>query len=122
MARSNTKYVRGDRIYEYSIDQLVGLDDEHSVGDVCDFNLTIEPSRELEQSELKSQLELVLGKLPENEAVVLRHAFGIGDSDEISQVEIAKRIGCTEGRITQLIASALRRAKFKAKEIGLVPT
>ena len=90
-----------------SVEAIVGVDN-------------VDPSVELERTELRMQLVSALGKLHERERKVLALYY----EEELTMAEIARVLGLSESRISQLRSLALSRLRtwMRASRNPLGPT
>jgi RNA polymerase sigma-B factor len=94
----------------FAVDSLDVRDDEHRP-----VQLTAGGSH-MEQVENSATLSPLVGRLPEREQLILRLRF----YDDLSQSEIAKRLGLSQMHISRLLARSLAQLRSWAQE-GDVP-
>jgi len=84
--------------------------DSNSLVDIME-NEGIDPSdnRLLRESLLK-EIDRALSTLPEREAIIIKHFFGVND-EELSLREIGEKLGLTRERVRQLKERALRKLR-----------
>jgi RNA polymerase primary sigma factor len=70
------------------------------------------------QESLYSEIERALTTLPEREAIIIKHFFGIGET-EMSLREIGDKLGLTRERVRQLKERALRKLRKTSRSIHL---
>jgi RNA polymerase sigma factor for flagellar operon FliA len=83
-------------------------DEELTLVDVLSDRSSVEPSEELEARELHAYLRDAVGLLPERQRLVITGYFLEGRTSQ----ELARFLGVTESRISQLRSEALRSLKL----------
>ncbi len=84
--------------------------DSNSLIDVME-NEGIDPSDiTLLRESLLKEIERALSTLPEREAIIIKHFFGVND-EELSLREIGDKLGLTRERVRQLKERALRKLR-----------
>ncbi len=91
-----------------SLDKPLGDDNDASIGDlVATDEQSVE--EEVDVSLTEETLRRALAKLPEREASVLRHRYGLTGEDPKSLEEIGRLLGLTRERVRQIESVALER-------------
>jgi DNA-directed RNA polymerase sigma subunit (sigma70/sigma32) len=90
-----------------SLDSPVGDEGDAVVADVVQDSNSLEAEQVVAFRELRDQLEVLLRRLPEREATVLRLRFGLADGTEHSLAQIGERLGLTRERIRQIEKSTI---------------
>ncbi len=94
--------------------------DSNTLMDVM-VNDGIDPSDDtLIKESLLNEIERALTTLPEREAVIIRHFFGI-NGEELSLREIGDKLGLTRERVRQLKERALRKLQKSSRCKNLKP-
>lgn len=100
-----------------SLDKPVGEEDDSIVADfIADLNV-ISPEANAERVMLKEQMVDLLDTLKEREKRVLMLRFGIGDDHPRTLEEVGKELDVTRERIRQIEDKALRKLKYRAKNL-----
>lgn len=100
-----------------SLDKPVGDEDDSIVADfIADQNI-ISPETNAERVMLKEQIAELLSGLKEREKKVLVLRFGIDDDHPRTLEEVGKELNVTRERIRQIEDKALRKLKFRAKNL-----
>lgn len=113
----------GDRVREIfkiaqevtSLEAPVGEDEDSLLGDFVEDTSTPSPDEAASRELLKSQLEEVLGSLPDREAKVLKLRFGLAGSRAMTLEEVGREFGVTRERIRQIEAKALKKLKHPSR-------
>jgi RNA polymerase sigma factor (sigma-70 family) len=71
----------------------------------------VEIEQELEEREMKEEIENVLGKLQDREAIIIRLYYGIGERESKTYDEIAEMLGMSRQRIRQIHNVALQKIR-----------
>ncbi len=98
-----------------SMDAPLTLDsDSNSLVDIME-NEGIDPSDNLLMKEsLLKEIERALSTLPEREAIIIKHFFGV-NCEELSLREIGDKLGLTRERVRQLKERALRKLRKSSR-------
>lgn len=113
----------GDRVREIfkiaqevtSLEAPVGEDEDSLLGDFVEDTSTPSPDEAASRELLKSQLEEVLGSLPDREAKVLKLRFGLSGTRAMTLEEVGREFGVTRERIRQIEAKALKKLKHPSR-------
>jgi RNA polymerase primary sigma factor len=97
---------------------LTNESDSISLADVLENPYTDSADELLMQESLYSEIERALTTLPEREAIIIKHFFGIGET-EMSLREIGDKLGLTRERVRQLKERALRKLRKTSRSIHL---
>ncbi len=88
--------------------------DSNSLVDIME-NEGIDPSdNALIKESLLKEIERALSTLPEREAIIIRHFFGV-NGEEMSLREIGEELGLTRERVRQLKERALRKLRKSSR-------
>ncbi len=89
---------------------LTNEEDSNSLIDIME-NDGVEPTDySLNRESLIKEIERALATLPEREAIIIKHFFGVND-EELSLREIGDLLGLTRERVRQLKERALRKLR-----------
>jgi RNA polymerase primary sigma factor len=89
---------------------LTNEEDSNSLIDIME-NDGVEPTDySLNRESLIKEIERALSTLPEREAIIIKHFFGVND-EELSLREIGDLLGLTRERVRQLKERALRKLR-----------
>jgi RNA polymerase primary sigma factor len=89
---------------------LTNEEDSNSLIDIME-NDGIEPTDfGLNRESLLKEIDRALSTLPEREAIIIKHFFGVND-EELSLREIGDKLGLTRERVRQLKERALRKLR-----------
>ena len=100
-----------------SLDKPVGEEDDSIVADFIADQNVISPEANAERVMLKEQMVELLDTLKEREKRVLMLRFGIGDDHPRTLEEVGKELDVTRERIRQIEDKALRKLKYRAKNL-----
>ena len=100
-----------------SLDKPVGDEDDSIVADFIADQNVMSPEKYAEMVMLKEQIKNLLSTLKERERRVLILRFGIGDDRQRTLEEVGRELKVTRERIRQIEDKALRKLKFKAKNL-----
>ncbi len=100
-----------------SLDKPVGDEDDSIVADFIADQNVMSPEKYAEMVMLKEQIHDLLDTLKEREKRVLVLRFGIDDDRPRTLEEVGKELKVTRERIRQIEDKALRKLKFKAKNL-----
>ena len=76
-----------------------------------------EISREIEEDDEKKLLLKIVEKLPEREKVIIDMRFGLGDKEEMTQKEVADKLGISQSYISRLEKRTIKRIGDKMKSL-----
>jgi RNA polymerase primary sigma factor len=82
-------------------------DSDRSLGETLRDGNTRTPDAEMVEADDLRQVQNLLGKLDEREAMVLRLRFGLDDEEPMTLKEIGERLGLTRERVRQIEKVAL---------------
>lgn len=71
--------------------------------------------REVEESDEKRLLMKIVDSLPERERIIIDMRFGIGDKEELTQKEVADKLGISQSYISRLEKRIIKRIGEKLK-------
>jgi RNA polymerase primary sigma factor len=101
-----------------SLQSPVG-DDEATLGDFITDTESVDPVQAVETQMLQSQLNSVLGDLPERSAIVIRMRFGLDDGRPRTLDEVGRFLGLTRERIRQIERDTLAELRVEGRAEGL---
>ena len=76
-----------------------------------------EISREIEEDDEKRLLIKIVENLPERERIIIDMRFGLGDKDEMTQKEVADKLGISQSYISRLEKRIIKRIGEKLKAL-----
>ncbi len=97
------------------LERPVGEDEETEFGDLVADDTSASPLDVVSESALSEKLDVLLERLPEREAAVLRLRFGLVGGREHTLEEIGRMYGVTREAIRQIEAKALRKLQYLAR-------
>ncbi|MCQ2609797.1 MAG: sigma-70 family RNA polymerase sigma factor, partial [Lachnospiraceae bacterium] len=100
-----------------SLDKPVGEEDDSIVADFIADQNVISPEANAERVMLKEQIKELLDGLKDREKKVLMLRFGIEDDHPRTLEEVGKELDVTRERIRQIEDKALRKLKYRAKNL-----
>ncbi len=93
---------------------LTSDSDSNRLVDIME-NEGIDPSDNMLMKEsLLKEIERALSTLPEREAIIIKHFFGV-NGEELSLREIGDKLGLTRERVRQLKERALRKLRKSSR-------
>lgn len=101
-----------------SLDKPVGEEDDSIVADFIADQNVISPEQNAERVMLKEQMISLLNSLKEREKKVIMLRFGIEDDHPRTLEEVGAKLHVTRERIRQIEDKALRKLKFRAKNLA----
>jgi len=102
-----------------SVDSPIGHDGEKSLLDTLPDEKHIDPARQLQEENLRSNLDMWLQDLTPNQREVLMRRFGLGDYDRATLEEVGQQIGLTRERVRQIQVEALKALRKIMEKHGL---
>jgi RNA polymerase primary sigma factor len=100
-----------------SLDVPVGEDEETTtLGDLVEDKQILSPVAHMMESDLRSQMEELLNRLPGKEGDIIRMRFGFGGEEPKTLQEIGELLGVSRERIRQIEKKALTRLKNLSKQ------
>lgn len=97
---------------------LTSESDSISLVDIMENSNSDSADEVLMQESLYREIERALTTLPEREAIIIKHFFGIGEI-EMSLREIGDKLGLTRERVRQLKERALRKLRKTSRSTHL---
>ncbi|MDR0599671.1 MAG: RNA polymerase sigma factor RpoD/SigA [Treponema sp.] len=88
--------------------------DSSTLGDFIEASRYRPPEAQAIDAALREDIELVLDRLEEKEADVIRFRYGLGDKVPLSLKEIGDRFNLTKERIRQIEKKAIKRLQHSA--------
>ncbi len=99
-----------------SLDQAVGEDGESALGDfVARIDPRDEPADAVTQSQLRSEMEIVLATLSQREQQVIRLRFGLDDGRQRTLDEVGREFGLSRERIRQIEKITLHKLRHPSR-------
>ena len=117
MSESKVEEVMQIAMDPISLDKPVGDEDDSIIADFIADQNVISPESNAERVMLKDQIVKLLDGLKPREKTVLMLRFGIGDDHQRTLEEVGKEINVTRERIRQIEDKALRKLKYRAKNL-----
>lgn len=102
---------------EISLDEPLNIDWDGNELMLCDVlgSDTDEINREIEEEDEKRMLLKVIDTLPERERTIIDMRFGLGDKRELTQKEVADKLGISQSYISRLEKRIIKRIGDKMK-------
>ena len=95
-----------------SLDAPIGEDgDSATFGDIVGDENATSPSENVQEGNLKSDLNRMINSLDKREADILRMRFGLDGHDELTLEEVGKKFKVTRERVRQLQNLALQKIR-----------
>ncbi|TAE46905.1 MAG: RNA polymerase sigma factor RpoD/SigA [Cytophagales bacterium] len=104
-----------------SVDAPFSQGEEGNLLDILENADVMNPDANLITDSLKKEIQRTLTLLPEREANILIHFFGLEDKYPLSLEEIADKFDLTRERVRQIKEKALRKLRYTSKNQALVP-
>ncbi|TAH31388.1 MAG: RNA polymerase sigma factor RpoD/SigA [Cytophagales bacterium] len=104
-----------------SVDAPFSQGEEGNLLDILENADVMNPDANLITDSLKKEIQRTLTLLPEREANILIHFFGLEDKHPLSLEEIADKFDLTRERVRQIKEKALRKLRYTSKNQALVP-
>jgi len=99
-----------------SLDTPLSMDrDSSSVGDFLEDDQYEQPEDMVIESNLRSDIDMILGSLADKEAEVIRYRFGLNGYKAMSLKEIGDQFNLTKERIRQIEKKAIRRLQHPSR-------
>ena len=99
-----------------SLDMPVGDEDNTSLGNLLFDKSSPDPQDALITSEMRLEIESILGCLDEREQMIMRCRFGFEDDDRRVLQQIGETLGISRERVRQLEAQAIRKLRSAARK------
>jgi RNA polymerase primary sigma factor len=99
-----------------SLDMPVGDEDNTSLGNLLFDKTAPDPQDALISSEMRIEIESILGCLDEREQMIMRCRFGFEDDDRRVLQQIGETLGISRERVRQLEAQAIRKLRSAARK------
>ena len=77
-----------------------------------------EISREIEEDDEKRMVMEIIKTLPERERIIIDMRFGLGDKEELTQNEVADKLGISQSYISRLEKRIIKRIGDKLKAMS----
>jgi len=94
-----------------SLDAAVGEDEDSSLGDFIQDEVTVSPEEAATYELLKEHIDETLDLLTPREQKILRMRFGLEDGRSHTLEEVGQEFGVTRERIRQIEAKALTKLR-----------
>ncbi len=104
-----------------SVDAPFSQGEEGSLLDILENSNVSNPDANLISDSLKKEVQRTLTLLPEREANILSHFFGLDGLYPLSLEEIADKFELTRERVRQIKEKALKKLRSSSKNQALVP-
>ncbi|TAG06447.1 MAG: RNA polymerase sigma factor RpoD/SigA [Cytophagia bacterium] len=104
-----------------SVDAPFSQGEEGNLLDILENADVMNPDANLITDSLKKEIQRTLTLLPEREANILIHFFGLEDKYPLSLEEIADKFDLTRERVRQIKEKALKKLRYTSKNQALVP-
>lgn len=105
---------------EISLDEPLNIDwdgNELMLADVLGSEGD-EISREIEEDDEKRMVMEIIKTLPERERIIIDMRFGLGDKEELTQKEVADKLGISQSYISRLEKRIIKRIGDKLKAMS----
>jgi RNA polymerase primary sigma factor len=102
-----------------SLDAEISEDSDSTAMDFIENPNATAPSAELDEAELREEIEVALSSLTPREEQVVRMRYGIGEPSQYSLEEIGTRFSLTRERIRQIEIKALRKLRHAKRRKNL---
>ncbi|GGY58748.1 RNA polymerase sigma factor RpoS [Bacterioplanes sanyensis] len=102
-----------------SVDTPLGPSSDKSILDTIADDGVSDPSDELQQQDIHSNLDRWISELPEKQCEVLSRRFGLRGFETSTLEEVGREIGLTRERVRQIQVEALRRLREIMEKQGL---
>ena len=99
-----------------SLDAPIGDSDSAEFGELIGDSRAKLPFDEINDSQLKHEMESLLVKLDYREREILRHRFGLQDVTEETLEDVGKRFNVTRERVRQIQNEALKKLRVLMEE------
>ena len=116
ISEERTAINRGLALPYFSLDFMV--DEDTVLIDCISNGDPIDPLEELNHAFMQSEIKALLSSLPDQQRIVLRLYFGIGE-EECNLREIGDRFGCTRENIRQIKEKALKQLRRNGRTTAL---
>lgn len=102
---------------EISLDEPLNIDWDGNELMLCDVlgSDADEINRDIEEEDEKRMLLKVIDTLPERERTIIDMRFGLGDKQELTQKEVADKLGISQSYISRLEKRIIKRIGDKMK-------
>ncbi len=77
-----------------------------------------EISREIEEDDEKRLVMEIVKSLPERERIIIDMRFGLGDKEELTQKEVADKLGISQSYISRLEKKIIKRLRKEIEKIS----
>jgi len=102
-----------------SIDTPLGLDSDRSVLDTVADDRQADPAEQLQDSDLRENIDHWLSELTEKQREVISRRFGLRGYETSTLEEVGLEIGLTRERVRQIQVEALKRLRETMESQGL---
>lgn len=102
-----------------SVDSPVSHDSDKSLLDTLPDEKHVDPARQLQEENLRNNLDIWLQELTPNQREVLMRRFGLGNYDRATLEEVGQQIGLTRERVRQIQVEALKALRKIMEKHGL---
>jgi len=102
-----------------SVEAPLGPDSERSILDTFADERQADPAEQLQDSDLRSNIDHWLSELSEKQREVISRRFGLRGYEMSTLEEVGREIGLTRERVRQIQVEALRRLRDTMEKEGL---
>jgi len=102
-----------------SLDAPLDIDPTLSVGESLADETIESPDLHIQNSEIESLLRCWIDALSDKQRIVIRHRYGIDDSDVLTLGELSDKLGITRERVRQVQVEALGQLRRMIKRRGI---
>lgn len=102
-----------------SVDTPLGPSSDKSILDTIADDRVSDPSEELQNQDIHSNLDHWIGELPEKQREVLSRRFGLRGHETSTLEDVGREIGLTRERVRQIQVEALKRLREIMEKQGL---
>ena len=101
-----------------SVDTPIGKDEDRSLLDAIPDDNNLDPSRLLQDQDLRDKLDFWLNQLNDKQRIVIERRFGLNGRERATLEQVGNEIGVTRERVRQIQIDALRRMRVILEDDG----
>lgn len=101
-----------------SVDMPIGKDEDRSLLDAIPDDNNLDPSRLLQDQDLRDKLDFWLNQLSDKQRIVVERRFGLNGREHATLEQVGNEIGVTRERVRQIQIDALRRMRMILEDDG----
>lgn len=101
-----------------SVDTPIGKDEDRSLLDAIPDDNNLDPSRLLQDQDLRDKLDFWLNQLSDKQRIVVERRFGLNGQERATLEQVGNEIGVTRERVRQIQIDALRRMRMILEDDG----